>query len=176
MLSNSTAPNPGIVGSSVHNVRIERLWRDTFRCVLSVFYQLFQFLESEGKLYPLSEFDLFYLHYVYIPRITKALDSFTGGWNNHAMTTESCATPIQMFTSGLIAHGSMECYNFEGDVNFSSSSRADVDQVEVPSTLSPLTSLQEMELASLVNPLQESSNYGIELFEQVKVYVLNNRH
>lgn len=49
MLSNSKAPNP-IVGSSVHNVCIEQLWKDTFQCILSVFYQLIQFLESEGKL------------------------------------------------------------------------------------------------------------------------------
>ena len=41
--------------------------------------------------------------------------------------------------------------------------------------MSPLTSLQEMELALPVNPLQESSNYRIELFEQAEVYVLNNR-
>ena len=44
------------------------------------------------------------------------------------MTIESCATTIQKFTLGLIAHGSMECYNFE-DVNFSSSSQADVEKL-----------------------------------------------
>lgn len=32
-----------------------------------------------------------------------------------------------------------------------------------------------MELAKLVDPLQESPNYGIELSEQDKVYILNNR-
>ena len=35
-----------IAGSSVHNQRIERLWRDVFRCVCSTFYSLFYDLEG----------------------------------------------------------------------------------------------------------------------------------
>ena len=105
MLTNSTVNNPVLVGSSVHNVRIEKLWRDTFRCVLSVFYQVFYHLERCDKLDPLSELELFCLHYVYLPRISKALDLFKEGWNNHAITTENCKTPLQLFTAGAIAHG-----------------------------------------------------------------------
>ena len=76
MLQHSDLSDPVIVGSSVHNVRIERLWRDMFRCVLSVFYQLFFFFEETERLDPLSELDLFCLHFVYIPRINKALREF----------------------------------------------------------------------------------------------------
>ena len=105
MLQHSDISDPIIVGSSVHNVRIERLWRDTFRCVLSVFYQLCFFLEETERLDPLSELDLFCLHIVYIPRINKAIREFSNGWNNHALTTECCRTPIQLYTSGSILHG-----------------------------------------------------------------------
>lgn len=105
MLMHSTVNSPVVVGSSVHNVRIERLWRDTFRCVLSVYYQLFWHLEGCGKLDPLSESDLFSLHYVYLPRISNALDMFRCGWNNHAVTTEHCKTPLQLFTMGTITCG-----------------------------------------------------------------------
>ena len=50
-----------ITGSSTHNERVERLWRDTNRCVGSVFKDLFYELEEENKLDPLNEIDTFCL-------------------------------------------------------------------------------------------------------------------
>ena len=76
MLAHSVISNPVIVGSSVHNIHIERLWRYTFRCVLSVIYQLFYYLEEQGKLNPLKEIDIYCLHYVNIPQVNKALNMF----------------------------------------------------------------------------------------------------
>ena len=43
-----------ITGSSVHNQRVEHLWRDIYICVLSVFYQIFYHLEDNGILDPAS--------------------------------------------------------------------------------------------------------------------------
>ena len=37
-----------------------------------------------------------------------------------------------------------------------------------------LTSAQENELKALVDPLQDSSNYTIELYDQIRQFVLNN--
>ena len=39
-----------ITGRSVHNSRIERLWRDVYQIVLSIFYDLFLSLEEERYL------------------------------------------------------------------------------------------------------------------------------
>ena len=39
-----------ITGASIHNQRIERLWRDMFRCATKLYYKLFYFLEYQGLL------------------------------------------------------------------------------------------------------------------------------
>ena len=71
-----------LVGSSVHNQRIERLWRDTFRCAAHYFYSLFYGMEDLGILNPVNEADLFALHYVFIPRINNHLHQFKEAWNH----------------------------------------------------------------------------------------------
>ena len=65
-----------LTGSSVHNQRIERLWRDTFRCVGQLFYALFYEMEDTDLLCVDSDMDLFCLHYVFIPRINAHLSQF----------------------------------------------------------------------------------------------------
>ena len=56
-----------IAGASIHNQRIECLWRDIYCCVASTFHSLFYHLEEFCNLDPLSEADLFVLHYVLSP-------------------------------------------------------------------------------------------------------------
>ena len=68
-----------LVGSSVHNQRIERLWRDVFHCVCHCLYSLFYAMEDGGILNPDDEVDLFALHYVFIPRINVCLRQFVDG-------------------------------------------------------------------------------------------------
>ena len=86
MLLHGRKRNPMITGSSVHNQRIERLWRDTYRCVIAVFYQMFYYLEEREMLDPVNELDLFCLHSVYKDKINDALKSFVDGWNSHGIT------------------------------------------------------------------------------------------
>lgn len=65
-----------IVGCSVHNQRIERLWRDVFNGVTQLYHRLFYAMEDEGILDVNNEQHLFALHYVFLPRIDRALQAF----------------------------------------------------------------------------------------------------
>lgn len=80
-------------------------------------------------------------------------------------------TPLQMFTSGSLVHN-IQLDNFHGDVD--SALQLDASGVTVPRTASPLSSAQEDELKALVDPLQDSSNYAIEVYDQVRQFVLDN--
>lgn len=89
-----------ISGRSVHNQRIERLWRDVFGGCTILFYSLFLHMEEEGLLDPSNELHLFCLQYVFIPRINESLSEFCRAWNSHPLSTESNHTPIQLWLAG----------------------------------------------------------------------------
>ena len=94
-----------ITGRSVHNQRIERLWRDVFMGCISLFYDLFYQMEEEGMLDPSNEIDLFALHHIFVPRINQHLDRFRDFYIHHRLRSAGNRSPIQLWTTGM-AHGS----------------------------------------------------------------------
>ena len=108
-----------ITGSSVHNQRIERLWKDMFQSVISIYYRLFYFMEQQDLLDPLNELHLFTIHYVFLPRINKSLKKFQDAWNHHSLRTEGNNTPHQLFISGILAlrNAGMIALDFLDDTN-----------------------------------------------------------
>ena len=94
-----------ITGRSVHNSRIERLWRDVFQGGTVVYYNLFNYMENEGLLDPVH---MFYLHYIFLPRINASIEAFRDAWNHHPMQSEGGHSPQQLWISGMAQyHGQM---------------------------------------------------------------------
>ena len=77
-----------IAGPLTHNQRIERLWREVYRCVCHLYYYTFYAMESSRLLNVEDPIQLFTLHTVFIPRINNSLNEFSEAFNNHAVSTE----------------------------------------------------------------------------------------
>ena len=154
-----------ITGSSTHNERIERLWRDVHRSVTTNYAETFHSLEAEGTLDALNEVDLYCLHHVYLPRICKSLSDFQESWNNHQLSSEGSKTPYQLFFEGLT-------YQFGTDTEQSSSAAACImpdiqsnDPVSVPSnSFKPCPLLFSLLLS--VDPQAPCINNGKELYRR----------
>lgn len=151
MIEQHSSNTAVITGSSTHNERIERLWRDVHRCVGSLFYSTFKDLESQGALDPLNEVDLFSLHFVYIPRINSTLTSFRESWNNNPSSTERNLTPNQLFVAGAMSQPD-ELVNG--------------DNIVVPNAqFSPCPQLQQA--LEGIDQLRSSSEFGKDIYIHV---------
>ncbi len=90
-----------IFGRSVHNQRIERLWRDVFQSCLIVYYTTFYQMEDEHLLNVEDDIHLFCLQYVFLARINRSLYQFSEAWNNHPLSSCQNLSPIQLWIYGL---------------------------------------------------------------------------
>ena len=90
-----------IPGKSTHNQRIERLWNDLFRGCLILFCNLFYKMENQMILNVENDIHLFYLHYIFLPRINHAIKQFMDAWNLHPLSSCNNLSPIQLWIAGL---------------------------------------------------------------------------
>lgn len=164
-----------ITGNSTHNQRIERLWRDTHRSVTILYYRLFYFLEQEGLLDPLNEVHSFALHYIYLPRINRALQVFSEGWNYHGIRTAHHQSPHQLFVAGTLRlHSSgLTALDFLDQVDDAYGIEPhdivvpdDSEGVAVPESRVVIPEADTQRLMQHVDPLAYSDNYGIELYQR----------
>ncbi len=176
--------NSVLVGPSVHNQRIERLWRDLFDIVLQLYYRLFYHMERCEILNPLNPLHLFSLHFTFIPRINHAIQNFVKGWNMHPISGQHGKSPSQLFIEGtrLLHLQNVTAEDFTSSVDdlyglddeeMLASSSANV--VQVPKVANPL-SVTDFETSKFTyNPVEyQSNNNGIDIYEEVLLFVLNH--
>ena len=165
--------NSFISGKSVHNCRIERLWRDVYTSVSSSFVSVFNDLENIGALNPDNEVDMYCLHHVFIPRINSSQQEFQAAWNQHALSSENNLSPLQLYTAH--AQGSQlfdevvnpNSYGIDAndDADSSSSDEDNNDSsIVVPLMHIPLSSSSLQQLKNTINPNEGCSDFGKKLY------------
>ena len=152
-----------ITGSSTHNERIERLWRDVHRCVGVVFADTFHALEADDHLDCLNEVDLYCLHLVFLPRINSVLTQFVESWNDHSLSSTHNLTPNQLFICGAIKQNMMPQQPEITSSAHASGHPAASDHVRVPrNRFQPCNTL--LTLLSTFDRLGPSDDFGCDIY------------
>lgn len=166
-----------IAGTSVKNQRVERLNGDLNRHVNRPYSEVFHDLEFRGELNPKNDVDLFCLHYVFLPRINRAVQEFAASYNCHNLSTEKNATPLQLFWANqslIELHRGQEIYYPEVSVPDLLSRREDLPYVEVNSIPCCLEVQVFEELKRNIDPLGRSCNKGRDIYLQTVNFVGNH--
>lgn len=97
-----------ILGRSVHNVRIERLWRDLTLGFGAKWKLFFQGLELHDRLNPDSDSHIWLLHHLFLVPINNDALDWAQGWNGHSITLRDRrqASPRDLFFFGTLENGS----------------------------------------------------------------------
>lgn len=148
-------------------------------------------MEESGILNRGNRLQMFVLHFVYTPRINRALESFVSAWNQHTMRTERNWSPLQMWTNGMLDIRN----HLVSGVSDVAGSETDVDDLEWfgfdPSAPTPddegLSTVEVYDIAiedivddhilaqlrNSINPLQNSDSFDIDLYQDCLSFLLN---
>ena len=170
--------------SSVHNQRIERLWRDVFQRVTGNFYKLFNRMEEVGILDPLNNVHIYCLHYIFILRIQMALGMYASAWNQHPISGEGNLSSMQLFIKGThkLLEGGKVAEDFfaviEDDYGIEETfSMANINMGIHDNTVNitpPEVALTSDITANLshINPLDNTTSMGVNFYQNVLAYFL----
>ncbi|XP_049421765.1 uncharacterized protein zgc:174680 isoform X4 [Epinephelus fuscoguttatus] len=156
-----------IAGKSVHNQRVERLWRDLWS-VICQYYNVLHGLEEDGFLDISNAVHLYCVGYVFIPRLRADLHHFTESWNCHPLCTEGNLTPNQLWMIGMLQAPMPEPDLVEIQQT-EEQPPCDLDtgehRVVVPDIQCPLSE-ERLSALQQINPNAESSSFGGDIYLQ----------
>ena len=177
-----------ITGRSVHNQRIERLWREVNRWT-SVYHLIFDHLRDEELYDPDNQIDKFSHLYVYIPILQRTLSRFSRVWNNHKLRTEHYRTPLQLYADGNPgafwmpdSDEELQEYGIDWDGPVPQDDEEDVNFEPPENPLEDEDWVQLNQLyAEVLHPRVETSenylmsphhNYGVDLYLNVREWIM----
>lgn len=166
-----------IAGSSAHNQRIERLWRDVYRCVASTYHGLFYYMEEMHMMDPENELDLFVLHCVFLPVINQSLEFFTQAWNEHPLRTERMWSPKKIWINGVM-RSRIEGHlpdivdpvpdDLDGFGIDSIGQTRVRQQVTIPDTICPLNESRKQRFLDCIHLMHTELDHTVSKFVQAK--------
>lgn len=90
LINHINGPSHFIIGRSVNNQRIERLWRDVYSNVIDYYHSIFTNLYENMEHNP---YNTWILQYLFLDRINEDLSGFIHAWNAHSMSTVRGMSP-----------------------------------------------------------------------------------
>lgn len=174
-----------LTGPSVHNQRIERLWRDVFSKVLDTFYKLFCYMEERHVLNIDDQTHKWTLQYVFLPRIDRALKQWMDVHNNHRVRTENNRTPNMMWFQSLVQGDSQQYTSIRNveqppQAEITDAARRlqlteDESSYQSPRYPCPISEEHLQQLRTAVDVHRDSTSHGLDIFGDVMQFVLEHQ-
>ena len=172
LIHRGTGRSSVIAGRSVHNQRIERLWRDVRVNVIDFYRTIFYAFATEYNVDFSDEHVVYCIHYLYLGMIQEDLNIFTVSWNKHGLrTTTGNRSPEQLLilNEHLTADAPDDVddeYGVEEE-----SANDDIGQVVLHPVNCPLNAEQKARFINSVSPVTRSAVniYRRDHFHDVEV-------
>ena len=139
-------------------------------------------MEQNGILESTNIIDLFFLHYIFCPRINHQMSLFVEAWNHRPPRTERSWTPqqngwmvwfykimLKILQLGIYSRKTSKFPTYMEKTHevLHLMIEFDLGSVEVPDTTLPVNGSQ-LEAISHIQPLSESNDYGVSLYLETR--------
>ncbi|KAL0061141.1 hypothetical protein AAF712_012061 [Marasmius tenuissimus] len=96
-----------LYGKSIHNIRIERLWRDVTLGFGAKWKYFFQQLEVNDGLNVSNSHHIWLLQHLFLPEINQDAKTWAESWNRHPISLrhQQSQSPVEMFVFGMMERG-----------------------------------------------------------------------